>query len=128
MPSNKPGYQKSYYKIWYANNKDKHKQACSIRREAQVKENQLKIISYLEKNPCVDCGESNIVVLQFDHVRDKKYKEIGRMRSSAWATIEKEIAKCDVRCANCHLKKTAQEQSHYRFLWVCSSMGRAPVF
>lgn len=67
---------------------------------------------YLSEHPCVDCGESDLVVLQFDHVRGTKLYDIAdliRNRASHKRMFD-EIAKCDVRCANCHLRKTAKEQ------------------
>ena len=56
---------------------------------------------------CVDCGEDNHIVLDFDHLRDKKYN-ISRMIHDgfSWAAIKKEIAKCEVVCANCHRVRT----------------------
>ncbi len=70
------------------------------------------IMEFLGSHPCVDCGEADPVVLQFDH-RDPAEKE-GHV--SMWVTrgygvsrIQKEIAKCDVRCANCHTRRTAEQ-------------------
>src|SRR3989344_2620710 len=34
--------------------------------------------TYLSTLPCVDCGEKDILVLEFDHQKDK-YREIGKM-------------------------------------------------
>lgn len=34
-------------------------------------------------------------------------------RGYRWEKIEAEIVKCEVRCANCHRKKTAREHKWY---------------
>lgn len=57
---------------------------------------------------CVDCGYAgHPSALDFDH-RDgeKKSFTIGSSMSRSRAALEAEIAKCDVRCANCHRIKT----------------------
>jgi len=68
------------------------------------------IRNHLLKNPCVDCGEANTVVLEFDHVGEKGTKEFNISdavrRGLSLKKVEEEIAKCEVRCANCHRKKT----------------------
>ena len=65
------------------------------------------ILGYFESHPCVDCGESDMVVLEFDHVRGNKYGEISRLRkNNSIERLKEEIAKCEVRCANCHRRKT----------------------
>ena len=70
---------------------------------------------YLSKHTCIDCGESDIVVLEFDH-KSNKFKEIGKMvtgRCSLQRVIL-EIEKCEVRCANCHRRKTAHQQGWFK--------------
>ena len=53
--------------------------------------------------PCMDCGKSYPpFVMDFDHVRGEKKCDIARMSSRSMTAINKEIAKCDVVCANCH--------------------------
>ena len=68
------------------------------------------LMDYLVAHPCVDCGETDPVVLEFDHVRGKKISAVTKMMYNK-ASLEKlkaEIAKCDVRSANCHRRKTTQ--------------------
>jgi hypothetical protein len=69
------------------------------------------LIEYLLEHPCVDCNEDDILVLEFDHVRGVKRAAVGVM-ANAGASIESlkaEIAKCEVRCANCHRRKTIKQ-------------------
>ena len=71
---------------------------------------------YLSTHPCVDCGEADPVVLDFDHVDPTtKLWTIGKMLSrQATPAIEREIAKCVIRCANCHRTRTAKQFGSYR--------------
>lgn len=71
------------------------------------------IKEYLLKNPCVDCNESDITVLEFDHSKNKdiKFKAVSSLMKSRYPLekVKEEIEKCEVRCANCHRRKTAVE-------------------
>lgn len=71
------------------------------------------ILKYLEDHPCVDCGEADPIVLEFDH-RGEKLFEIGGCINRGYGVdrIMAEIAKCDVRCANCHRRKTYAERGY----------------
>ncbi|MBP6883812.1 MAG: hypothetical protein KBC06_01090 [Candidatus Pacebacteria bacterium] len=72
---------------------------------------------YLRKNPCVDCGESDIAVLEFDHKGEvPKLKAISHLvrAGSALKQIQEEIDKCEVRCANCHRRKTAKDFNWFK--------------
>lgn len=71
--------------------------------------NRGRLIKYYATHPCVDCGESDPVVLHFDHVRGTKIHNVSRMvRTHNWRKVAAEIAKCEVRCANCHTRITAK--------------------
>lgn len=63
------------------------------------------VARYLLAHPCLDCGEADIRVLDFDH-RDgsDKATEVMRLAQDGHALkrVAAEIAKCDVRCRNCH--------------------------
>lgn len=74
------------------------------------------VYTYLTQNPCVDCGEQRIPTLQFDHIEPslKRFNITEAVRRRVGlATLKIEIAKCEVRCANCHAIKTARDQGWY---------------
>jgi hypothetical protein len=75
------------------------------------------IYEYLSYQKCVDCGEYDFSVLTFDHVRGKKKKEISRMIADGDSVdaILQEIAKCQVVCANCHMRREQQRRGGGRF-------------
>lgn len=98
----------------YENNKEKIKQRTRDRVK-RIKPLARQIALHYLKDGCVDCGEKDIVVLHFDHQRDKKY-EIARMINEAYSLdkLEEELQKCEVRCANCHIRKTAKDFNWWR--------------
>lgn len=82
---------------------------------ASRRRNFLFLLEYLEKAPCVDCGEDDPVVLDFDHIGVKRRGVVQlATRECSLANLEREIAECEVRCANCHRRRTIVEQGHFR--------------
>ena len=68
-----------------------------------------KVLDFLSDRSCVDCGEKDPIVLDFDHIKpDKKFKTVANMLSGhySWKSVLSEIKKCEIRCANCHRRKT----------------------
>jgi hypothetical protein len=69
----------------------------------------------LEESRCVDCGESDLAVLEFDHVGFKRDNVCRLMwNACSIAVLDTEMAACEVRCANCHRRRTAERGGHYR--------------
>lgn len=102
-------------KDYYRRNTERHKrEAKRINRESRARNRQF-IYDYLIEHPCVDCGKTNPLVLQFDHVRGEKKADVSTLARNACSVrrIEAEIEKCDVRCADCHTIKTLLDQSDF---------------
>ena len=96
--------------------------ACvSIRGKEKNKNHNLDVrkyvFDYLKTHPCVDCGETNVLALEFDHLHSKKF-DIGTAlgRSTKLANrVKSEITKCVVRCSTCHRIKTHMEIDSWKF-------------
>lgn len=90
---------------YYADNLAKHRSAVTAQVAKTRAAHLERIGEYLLAHPCVDCGETDIRVLDFDH-RDgaDKSAEVMKLAKAAysWQRVRAEIAKCDVRCRNCH--------------------------
>ena len=85
-----------------------------IDRRADIKE---WLYNYLSENNCVDCNESDPMRLEFDHKGEKQF-DIGKVlvgKSKSIDDVKAEVAKCDVRCANCHKVKTHKEQNTWKY-------------
>jgi hypothetical protein len=91
-------------------NKQKANQQHKVYRDRSIAKNREFVYQYLLKHPCVDCGESDPIVLEFDHLRDKTI-EVSTLVNGSYSIdrICQEIDKCEVRCANCHRRKTAHQ-------------------
>jgi hypothetical protein len=100
---------REYHKEWYARHRAQARERMNARTREVRQENREKLLAYLLAHPCVDCGETDPRCLDFDHVRGEKRRNVANLMERPWTTIETEIAKCDVRCANCHRKRTATQ-------------------
>ena len=107
--------QKLYRANHYRENKDYYVKKAIKTRYAMRTRNRKLLWEYFSTHPCVDCGITDPLVLEFDHVRGTKQGVIAVMsQNNTWTTILREIAKCEVRCANCHRRKTALQLNYYK--------------
>ena len=85
------------------------------RKQREIAVARRNLISHLRAHPCVDCGEADIEVLEFDHQRDKTHN-VGYLVHGGygWRRVKEEIDKCEVVCANCHRRRTLRQQNSYR--------------
>lgn len=107
---------KEYQRKHYQNNKKLYYTKARAWEKEYRKSIYTWLSDYFRENPCVDCGENHIAVCDFDHVRGTKEYGISNMVRDKMARhdIEKEIEKCEVRCSNCHRKKTAKDFGWYQ--------------
>jgi hypothetical protein len=110
-----------YRKAHYHKNLEKYGTKRRINNQRYRHRNREMVIEYLLDHPCVDCGISDPLVLEFDHM-DNKIMDVSSLAGSsvAWKRVEAEIAKCVVRCANCHRKRTALDRGWYK--WIVDGM------
>jgi hypothetical protein len=111
------GRCKACWRLDYEANREERKRVAAKNARASLARHRVRVAAYLREHPCVDCGESDIRCLDFDH-RDPTQKSMNVSAMVflhvAWKRIEAEIAKCDVRCANCHRKRTSEVQADWR--------------
>lgn len=96
-----------YKQAHYTANRQRYIASARRRKRTLVAERTEFIVDYLREHPCVDCGERDPVVLEFDHLGDKEFGIGQGFRDRAWQSVLDEMAKCEVVCANCHRRRTA---------------------
>ncbi len=102
---------------WYVDNRTEHRRNVAARNARVLVERRQFICEYLLDHPCVDCGEVDITVLEFDHPLG--VEKVGNVMTMAlelrsWPAVLVEMAKCEVRCANCHRRLTGERAGWYR--------------
>lgn len=107
MPYKDKEKQRAYQRKHYEANRDKYN-ASRKTSNAKIRENCSKYIDeYLLSHPCITCGESDPIVLEFHHRNpEDKLGCIANLVSWSLTIVMQEIEKCDVMCANCHRKVT----------------------
>jgi len=111
----------------YYKNRDYYLQYRARHNKKVLLQKQKFLYNYFQSHPCVDCGIDDPIVLQFDHVRGEKKGAVSNMlysRGCSMKTIIAEIEKCEIRCANCHARKTAEELGYYAVLKKSLSRDR----
>ena len=108
------GCQSIYFRKHYEKNRQVY-----IERNARTKRRILEerwdlLVEFLAKHGCVDCGETDVMVLEFDHLSDKEFDISVGMRKRGWSAVLEEIEKCEVVCGNCHRRRTARRAGHWR--------------
>jgi hypothetical protein len=98
-------------------NKRKNKEFNEVRVISVNKSkarNRKVVLDYLETHPCIDCGITDVRVLEFDHVRGTKIDCVSVGVKDSWSVekLTEEINKCEVRCANCHKIMTDTRRKH----------------
>jgi hypothetical protein len=81
---------------------------------ARRNRNRRLVWGYLATHPCVLCGETDAIALEFDHVGTKAHDIGWLVPASCTARILVEIEKCRVLCANCHRRHTATQNGRLR--------------
>lgn len=91
--------QSQVSKEHYKNNKQSYLDRARAREVLVGADYQKRLADYLHNHSCFDCGQTDIRILEFDHIHGNKSNNIARMMRDgfSWSTIETEIAKCEVR-------------------------------
>jgi hypothetical protein len=108
-------------RAWYVEHRQEHIENAGRRKKRAREERREKLARYLQLHPCVDCGETDLRCLDFDHLDPtNKVNDVSVMVMEAWPwdRILAEIGKCVVRCANCHRRKEAVSRSLWRERWL----------
>lgn len=110
-------------KLYYNKNLKKHRINTSLRKKRIINNSREYIYKYLLEHPC-PCGETDPIVLQFDHLSNKKYSiSYMLVRGHTLESIKEEIKKCQVLCANCHHKKTAKDFNWWTYNYSLSDVS-----
>jgi hypothetical protein len=106
----------AYHREHYLKNRQKYIDSAAARRRRILDERVTFLVEHFRENPCADCGEDDVLVLEFDHIEDKEFPISKGLREKNWEALLAEMAKCEVVCANCHRRRTARRVGSIRLL------------
>jgi len=118
VPAKDPDQRRATVRAWYARTKSRGGPEIAERRRIVRLARRRAIADWFVELKsalvCRRCGEPHPGCLQFHHT-DRMQKEVSVSDAvrRGWSRrrIEAEIAKCEVLCANCHLKHHAKEMA-----------------
>jgi hypothetical protein len=108
---------------------DLHRQQSARAHERRRSTAKAHVLAYLQANACVDCGEADPVVLEFDHLGDKT-ASISELAHAGVrpCRLDEEIARCDVVCACCHRRRTQNRRPESVGEWMTPRRRRNIAF
>lgn len=115
----------AYHREHYLKHKPRYVENARVRNQRVWEERKRWMIEFFRTHPCVDCGETDIIVLEFDHLEDKAFGVAHGARWRKWEDVLAEMAKCEVVCANCHRRRTARRNGSWRDL-AATDEGKNP--
>jgi hypothetical protein len=99
---------RSCFRAYYEAGAEHHRSRSNALKTRRVAEARAYVLEMLRERRCVDCGEADVVVLEFDHLSDKQAHVATLVsRGVGLARIEAEVARCEIVCVNCHRRRTA---------------------
>lgn len=106
--------QKAYHREWYAKQSIERKMRKIELQKQRRHETREWLKTIKESLGCKRCSENHIACLDFHH-SDANEKEFSLgeaiRRGYSKETIQREMDKCEVLCANCHRKLHHEEKS-----------------
>lgn len=118
MPAKDPDKRRAYARAYYHRTKHINYEQKKARHDVNQNRRRTELATWYaelkSKLVCTRCGENHPACLQFHH-RDPTQKEIcladALRRQFSRARMLREIAKCEVLCANCHIVHHASERA-----------------
>lgn len=95
-----PAPRLSYQSAWYEKNRDKE-----LARKSSEYRRRYAILTRLKTlSGCARCGyRDNAYALVFHHRNPaEKERTVSAFLRAGWTAVRRELAKCEVLCANCH--------------------------
>ena len=89
-----------------------HKKECALKQKRVMLKRRAYLGAIKMERGCCDCGyKGHPAALHFDHIKGVKEMDLSKAYSKK--LIEQELAKCVVRCANCHaIRHNALDTPH----------------
>lgn len=100
---------REYRKSHYESNKSKYISKAADCRQRYRQE----FLDFIKTKSCVDCGNDDWRVLEFDHQRDKSFNICEKKGQRTLKSLMSEIEKCEIVCANCHRIRSHEQFSYY---------------
>lgn len=120
--------RRAYQHERYLQNRTELIQRSRVRKEEEYRRRLHVVLEYLSQHPCVDCGESDPVVLEFDHLGGKSFTVSSGIKDRNWNLVLSEIEKCEVVCVNCHRRRTAIRGGFRRLTVSDNETVQVPLF